>query len=228
APPLMMIVLAQTGRGDLSLAPRYQFVHFVPVALTLGLLLGRLAGQGIPAAIARWRIPGHRLVVLLLMASALGSFWVVSGAGFQKSRQLDRLWDGIEIASASRPILVVTEIETYSEIRGTVAIAYEWQRRLVDRRANPFAQPIQPPQFLMLQKASNRDGSETPLAQAMANYPAADDPSPLDLWTIDFSPELNLQERGCDKQEVPRRLRRTTGYRLRHYRCSSAPASVQP
>ena len=232
APPLMMIVLAQTGRGDLSLAPRYQFVHFVPVVLTLGLLLGRLGGQGIPAAIARWKVSGRRLVVLLLLASALGSFWVVSGAGFQKSRQLDRLWDGIDIASASRPILVVTEIETYSEIRGTVAIAYEWQRRLVDRRANPFAQPIQPPQFLMLQKASNRDGGEPPLAQAMAHFPKSDDPSPdvfpLDLWAIDFSPELNLEKRGCAKQDVPRRLRRTTGYRLRHYRCSNSPASVLP
>ena len=217
APPLMMIVLAQSGRGDLSLAPRYQFVHFVPVAMAVGFALGKIAVQGAPAAIARWKLSGRRWVTVFILAGAMGAFLVASGAGFQKSRRLDRLWQGLYDQSGNHPILLVTEIETYAEVRGTVAIAYEWQRRFAEDGND------QPPQILMLQKQSNRDGNDTPLAQAIEESRGGDVPLPLDLWTIDFSPALDLEGQGCGKQDVPRSLRKTTGYRLRHYRCPSVP-----
>ncbi|MGD1938542.1 MAG: hypothetical protein ACFCA4_13425 [Cyanophyceae cyanobacterium] len=212
APPLMMIAIAQTGRGDLSLAPRYQFVHFVPVVLIFGLALGRIAGSRAVTAIARWSIPGRRLVIGLILTSFLGGFFVAAGAGFQKSRQLDRLWSGIYDVSGDTPTLLVTEIETYSEVRGTVAISYEWQRKWQ-------RQTEAPPQLLMLQSANNRDGDQTPLAQALTDYQGEREKAPLNLWTIDFSPKLDLQERGCEKQKLPRTLRKT-GYKLRHYRCA--------
>ncbi|MGD1850167.1 MAG: hypothetical protein ACFCBU_06030, partial [Cyanophyceae cyanobacterium] len=150
----------------------------------------------------------------LILASCFGGFWVAAGAGFQKSRQLDRLWHGIDDISGINPVLVVTEIETYAEVRGTVAFAYEWQRQFSLQGEKPQ------PQLLMLKSAHNRDGDQTPLAQALDLYQGQEKQDPLNLWTIDFSPELSLQKWGCEKQKLPRN-RRKTGYRLRHHRCET-------
>ncbi|TAD75482.1 MAG: hypothetical protein EA001_13670 [Oscillatoriales cyanobacterium] len=216
-PLLLMLGLIYSGKGDLSVAPRYQFVHFPLVVLGMGLALGLGAAQRRSVTIRRWQASGRAIALLLLVASLVGSLCVAGNVGFQKSRQVDRLWDWVE-ARSTDPALLVTEIETFAEVRSTVAIAYEWQRR---RDRPPVitrpARPQFPPQFLMLRQTSDRADPAAPLAIVLGQLP-----QPLDLWVIDFSPQLNLEAIGCPRIQEPRPK---TGYRLRHYRCTQPDAS---
>ena len=209
-PLLLIVLLIYSGKGDLSVAPRYQFVHFPLVAIGMGLALGQVAAGRGPVTIGPWRWPGRSIVAILLVASLSGGLLVASNWGFQKSRQTDRLWDWIDARSPG-PTLLVTEIETYAEVRSTVAIAYEWQRRF-DRQARDNASAQPSPQFLMLQQASDRADASAPLAAALGQAPR-----PLDVWLIDFSPKLDLALTGCPRIPEPRSR---TGYRLRHHRCT--------
>ncbi|HEY9688462.1 MAG TPA: hypothetical protein V6D46_00605, partial [Coleofasciculaceae cyanobacterium] len=211
-PLLLMVGLIYSGEGDLSVAPRYQFVHFPLVAIGMGLALGQVAAGRWPVTIGRWRWPGRSVVAILLVASLGGGLLVAENWGFQKSRQADRLWDWINDRSPG-PTLLVTEIETAAEVRSTVAIAYEWQRRR-DRQASENADEnaSTPPQFLMLRHESDRADARSPLAVALAQASR-----PLDLWLIDNSPELDLALVGCPRIPEPRS---NTGYRLRHHRCT--------
>lgn len=225
-PLLLMLGLIYSDRGDLSAAPRYQFVHFPLVALGMGLALGQVAAWRSPVTIGPWRWPGRAIVALLLVASLTGGLCVAGNAGFQKSRQVDRLWDWIEARSVG-PALLVMEMETFAEVRSTVAIAYEWQRRR--DRPPPITRaafPRFPPQFLMLRKSSDRPELTAPLAMILRSpsQPSALQPLdlPLDLWMIDFVPKLDLGAIGCPRIQEPHPK---TGYRLRHYRCTPPPKS---
>jgi uncharacterized membrane protein len=219
-PLLLMLGLIYSDRGDLSVAPRYQFVHFPLVVLGLGLALGLVAAQRRPVVIGAWRGSGRAIVLGLLVASLAGGLFVAGNAGFQKSRQVDRLWDWIEARSVG-PALLVTEMETFAEVRSTVAIAYEWQRRH-DRppEITRPARPQFPPQFLMLRKTSDRPELTAPLAMILRSPSQPSALQPLDLWIVDFVPKLDLGAIGCPRIQEPRPK---TGYRLRHYRCSPPP-----
>lgn len=214
-PLVLMGLLIYGGKGDLSVAPRYQFVHFPLVAIGMGLALGQVAAGRWPVTLGRWRWPGRSVVALLLVASLGGGLLVANNWGFQKSRQTDRLWDWINARSPG-PTLLVTEIETAAEVRSTVAIAYEWQRR----RDRPAASAAPPPQFLMLRHRGDQVDANTPLVVALSQGPR-----PFDLWLVDFSPELDLALVGCPR--IPE-ARSHTGYRLRHHRCTGSTDQATP
>lgn len=216
-PLVLMLLSIYSDRGDLSVAPRYQFVHFPLVVLGVGLALGQRSADRAPLLIGRWQGSGRSAMVAILVVSLLGSLAVANNWGFLKSRQVDRLWDQIEGRSTHTPLLV-SHIETYAEIRGTVAIAYEWQRRqALQPHQRPAQSPNSPqfaPQFLMLQEASDRADAQAPLAQVIQQQA-----HPFDLWTVDLSPALDLEAYGCKRAKD---RRRPTGYRLRHYQCTKA------
>lgn len=188
----IFLLMAYGGRADLSVAPRYQFTYFPLVIAAIAITVAPAAGPLMP--------PVRRL---LLVMGAVGSLCVVQNLGFQKSIQSDRLWETIAAAvRPAAPVIVVTPLDSLSEVRSAIALAAESARHRLPQ--NRLA-------MMLLSDRADRNDDTSPLAALLAALPPQ-----ADLWTVGDAPHLDLEQRHCQRQPNPPE---DLGERLRHFHC---------
>gem|GEM_PF-3335323 len=188
----IFLLMAYGGRADLSVAPRYQFTYFPLVIAAIAIAVAPAAGPLMP--------PVRRL---LLVMGAVGSLCVVQDLGFQKSIQSDRLWETIAAAvRPAAPVIVVTPLDSLSEVRSAIALAAESARHRLPQ--NRLA-------MMLLSDRADRNDDTSPLAALLAALPPQ-----ADLWTVGDAPHLDLEQRHCQRQPNPPE---NLGERLRHFHC---------
>lgn len=192
----IFLLMAYGGRADLSVAPRYQFTYFPLVIAAIAIVLAPKVGQTVGPLVT----PVRRLVLVM---GAVGSLCVVQNLGFQKSIHSDRLWETVAAAvRPNAPVIVITTLDSLSEVRSAIAIAAESQRhRLPQTRLG----------MMLLSDRADRNDGTGPLAALLAALPPR-----TDLWTIGDAPHLDLEARQCQRQPDPTE---DLGERLRHFHC---------
>jgi uncharacterized membrane protein len=188
----ILLLLAYGGRADLSVAPRYQFTYFPLVIAAIAIALAPAVGPLMP--------PVRRLVLVM---GAVGSLCVAQNLGFQKSIHSDRLWETVAAAvRPAAPIVVVTTLDSLSEVRSAIAIAAE---------SSHHPLPHNRLGMMLLSDRADRNDGNGPLAALLAALPPR-----TDLWTIGDAPHLDLEQRHCQRQPDPPE---DVGERLRHFHC---------
>jgi uncharacterized membrane protein len=199
----VLILLTTYGAGrDLTLAARYQFVGFPGVMLIAGAALAALPPD--LGYLSRRQVATGAIAVALVGAIVVGS-----GLGFKKNRAPEVLAAQFvqeqlaQSVIAGQPVTqwVAIASKTHAEIRGAVAMAYEWHQLT---RTWPDA-----PALTFFAATADHPGS--PLAEAIATVPR-----PLSWWAVGFTPDFDLGAIGC--AAVPGD-RPDAKYRYRLYRC---------
>ncbi|GAB4354792.1 MAG: hypothetical protein Fur0042_23870 [Cyanophyceae cyanobacterium] len=190
----IFLLMAYSGRADLSVAPRYQFTYFPLVIAAIAIALAPTVEP------LTFIAPVRRL---LLVMGAVGSLCVVQDLGFQKSIHSDRLWEIVAAAvRPAAPVIVVTPLDSLSEVRSAIAIAAESAHHRLPR--NRLA-------MMLLSDRADRNDDTSPLAALLAALPPQ-----ADLWTVGDAPHLDLEQRHCQRQPDPPE---EVGERLRHFHC---------
>jgi hypothetical protein len=200
----LFLAIANILGPDLTVAVRYHFVYFPAVLLLLGAVLARcwqppnlLAGQGLKVKfkVKLLQARGKPTVVLVVLLGAIASGLVVTNQVFQKPHRADLL--SKEIQSTSQvPVLIAMTNGNDLRFREMIALGYEF-----------LGSPVTP-RFLLVNVRPN-PGNTLVLERTIAQLRW-----PLDVWTINYSPDAVP---GCNLDS--QHSSKVNGYRYRRFQC---------
>jgi uncharacterized membrane protein len=206
----ILLIFTYILHTDLTLAARYNFVYFpafiILVASCLAVYWQNLIipNNNSQLKLPNWLQPtGKKVVIAVLLMSFLGALTVISNFGYQKSRQPELLASYIQKMSTN-PILIVSEYKTHSETRALIGLGLEL------KKLEPNLPQIN---FILAERKDNDPQTSTEKFYQVLNQL----PRPLDVWTVDFSPTISLENNHCLQNTKQRP--KIKGYRFRQYYC---------
>lgn len=212
----VMLSITYLKGTDLTLAARYQFIYFPAFLLFLSSSIG-IYWQGnhvfISNKINRF-LGGKKAVILILIMGFLGGMTVAYHLGYQKSDRSDLVAPIIlqqqKLTSDKISVLIVNVQKTHEQTGEIMGIAWELKRL---HRLNKFQDlTVNFPQFLLVHKSENTQLITDRLHQILANFPR-----PLDMWTVNFSAQVQPEAQKCVNKSGP--IQKVSGYNYRLYKC---------
>jgi uncharacterized membrane protein len=237
---LFLLIIYVRG-ADISVAPRYHFIYFPTVLLlgaaSLGILwqnpdklldqvnITTIKDQSIIQQIIHkigqtlWaNTTGKQVVIITLIMGLLGSFTVVNNYGYQKSRDSDLLVNQIQAKSKS-PMIIATSYETFSEVRGLMALGLEFYNKHNQLAGKSLNNQDKNPRFILVETSNNQTDNPSNLAVNIDNLsPLVLTMSrPVDFWAVNLRDIPDLSAFNC--QQNSEKMPKIKGYKYRHYRC---------
>ncbi len=219
----VMLCITYLKRTDLTLAARYQFIYFPALLLFLASSIAVYWQENhvfFPLPKINYFLASKKAVILILIMGLLGGITVAYHLGYQKSDRSDLVAPIIlqqQLTADKIPVLIANVQKTHEQTGEIMGIAWELKRLHYLYKLGKLPQlganfPANFPQFLLVHKSENTQLITDRLHQILADFPR-----PVDMWTVNFSAQVQPEAQKCVNKSGP--IQKVSGYNYRLYQC---------